>query len=97
MIIANIYLEKRDHDKASFYLNKSLENQIEKNPFGDPSLADTYAIMASIYFEKGQLNQAIKDYRTALNMYNRTYSSNHPRIRKVKQNISDILIQSQSE
>jgi hypothetical protein len=48
------------YDTALFYLHKY--------PFGDPSFGDTYAIRARISFVKGQLYEALKDYRTSLSV-----------------------------
>ena len=73
------------------YFNKSIENQKKITSSEDPSLADTYAIVAKIYFEKGVFDQAMGLYRTTLSIYNNNYPLTHKRINKVKQDIKDTI------
>ncbi|CAF1122253.1 unnamed protein product [Adineta steineri] len=92
LIIAHIYLEKYDYDDGYIYLNKSLENQIERNPLENSLLGDTYAILADVFSTNDRLNHAIKYYRIALSIYEKNYSSTHWKIRKVERNIHNIVI-----
>ena len=54
-LIEDKHFEKRHIDQASNYFHQLLDNQLEKLPFGDPSLTDYIQSYCKYLFNKTQL------------------------------------------
>ena len=92
LILACIHLDRNNYYSAYSNLNKSIEYQIRRNPYGDHFLADTYTILGSAYDEQNLLQQALQLYQRAFNLYSTIYPSSHAKMLKMRKIINNIYL-----
>jgi len=90
-IITNIYLEKQDFNQALIFQKRFIDNQLEKNRFGNPEIAHSYFIIANIYDKLGDSDQALQNYRQSLSIYQGTDPQNGTAINKIQHKINHLL------
>ncbi|UJR24677.1 hypothetical protein I4U23_006050 [Adineta vaga] len=91
IIIANIYLQKRESKEALQYFHLLIKSQLDKQAAGDLSTAIIYSIVGDIYFKLSDYTQALINYQSALVIYQRLYASNHTSIITTKYKIRDAI------
>ncbi len=65
LYIADTYTEQKNYAQAKIYFNKCLELESFISQKGQ---ADLYCKLGNLHHSKGQINQAIEDYRKSLNI-----------------------------